>query len=305
MLNYHHLRYFWAVAHEGSVTRAAARLHTTQPTVSDQLRKLETALGQRLFARVGRALVITGVGKLALRYADEIFSLGEELSRTVGSQTPARPETFVVGIVDAMPKLAAYRFLEPSTHLPAPVRLVCREGRLDRLLAELSIHALDMVLSDAPMGPGVRVKAFNHLLGESPVTVFGAQRLARRHRRNFPQSLHGAPFLLPSEDGALRRTIDDWCEVAGIRPAVTGEFQDSALMKVFGQAGMGLFCAPTFFELEVCRQYRVAIVGRLPELRERFYAITGERRIQHPAVTAISQVARTLGEQVNQRSVME
>ena len=291
-LNYHHLLYFWVVACHGSVTRAAAELRLAQPTVSTQLRTLEAMLGEKLFARTGRRLVLTDVGRLVFRYADEIFGLGRELLETVKGRPTGQPMRLTVGIADAVPKLIAYRLLRPALAVAEPVRIICREDKPDRLLAELAIHELDLVLSDAPIGPTTKVRAFNHLLGECGVTFFGTPALARTCRRGFPRSLGGAPVLLPTDNTALRRSLDDWFESEDVRPRVVSEFEDSALLMAFGQAGMGLFPAPSAIERQVRSQYGVVVVGRLDAVCERFYAISGERRLKHPAVVAISEAAR-------------
>ena len=291
-LNYHHLLYFWVVARQGSVTRAAAELRLAQPTVSTQLHALEQGLGEKLFARSGRRLVLTQVGRVVLRYADEIFGLGRELLDTVKGRPTGQPMRLTVGIADAVPKLIAYRLLQPALSVPQQVRIVCREDKPDRLLAELAVHGLDLVLSDAPIGPSTKIRAFNHLLGECGITFFATKTLARTCRRGFPRSLDGAPFLLPTDNTALRRSLDDWFESEGVRPRVVSEFEDSALLMAFGQAGMGLFAAPSAIEREVRNQYGVVTVGRLEALSERFYAISGERRLKHPAVVAISETAR-------------
>jgi len=290
-LNYHHLRYFWAVAREGSVTRAAEKLHISQPTVSAQIRELEEALGERLFLRTGRTLALTDVGRTVFRYADEIFGLGRELLDTVKGRPTGRPARLSVGIANVVPKLVAYRLIEPALQLPEPVLMECVEDRPDRLLAELAVHTLDVVLNDAPVGPLVNVRAYSHLLGDCSVTVFGVPALAR-HARRFPASLDGAPFLLPTQNTALRRGLDQWFDEQRIRPQVVGEFEDSALLKVFGQAGRGLFTAPTAIADEVRRQYGVRRIGEIEPVRERFYAISVERRLKHPAVVAISEAAR-------------
>ena len=291
-LNYHHLLYFWVVACHGSVTRAAAELRLAQSTVSTQLRTLEEVLGEKLFARTGRRLVLTDVGRLVFRYADEIFGLGRELLETVKGRPTGQPMRLTVGIADAVPKLIAYRLLGPALTGAEPVRIICREDKPDRLLAQLAVHGLDLVLSDAPIGPTTKVRAFNHLLGECGVTFFAAPALARTYRRGFPRSLGGAPMLLPTDNTALRRSLDDWFESEDIRPRVASEFEDSALLMAFGQAGMGLFPAPSAIERQVRSQYGVVVVGRLDTVRERFYAISGERRLKHPAVVAISEAAR-------------
>jgi len=291
-LNYHHLLYFWVVACHGSVTRAAAELRLAQPTVSTQLRTLENMLGEKLFARTGRRLVLTDVGRLVFRYADEILGLGRELLETVKGRPTGQPMRLTVGIADAVPKLIAYRLLRPALAVAEPVRIICREDMPDRLLAELAVHGLDLVLSDTPIGPTTKVRAFNHLLGECGVTFFGTPALARTRRRGFPRSLGGAPVLLPTDNTALRRSLDDWFESEDVRPRVVSEFEDSALLMAFGQAGMGLFPAPSAIERQVRSQYGVVVVGRLDAVCERFYAISGERRLKHPAVVAISEAAR-------------
>jgi len=291
-LNYHHLLYFWTVAREGSVTRAAGELRLGQPTVSAQIRTLEEALGEKLFTRVGRNLALTEVGRVVFRYADDIFSLGRELLDAVKDRPTGRPILFQVGIADVIPKLIAYRLLRPAFELSAPVRLVCREGKPDRLLAELAVHDLDLVLTDAPLGPTHKVKAFNHLLGECELTFFGSAPLARAHRRGFPRSLHGAPVLLPTDNPPLRRALDQWFDTEGIRPVVMSECEDNALLDVFGAAGVGMFAAPAAIEKEIRREYGVEVIGRVGSVRERFYAISIERKLKHPAVVAIVEAAR-------------
>ncbi|NUQ65251.1 MAG: transcriptional activator NhaR [Pirellulales bacterium] len=290
-LNYHHLLYFWVVAREGTIARACDQLHLTQPAISKQLRQLERSVGQRLFKRAGRNLVLTETGQEVFRYAEEIFSLGQELAESLqGKPRRSRPR-LSVGIADVLPKLLAYRLLEPVLHLPEPVQLVCDERGLVDLLAELAQYRLDVVLSDSPLSPTVSVRAYNHLLGECGVSILGSSSLARKFRRGFPQSLDEAPFLLPTPKSMLRRSLDQWFDSEGIRPDVRGEFDDSALLKVFGQAGQGLFAVPSAVEQETCRQYRVQLVGRLDAVRERFYAISVERRLRHPAVKAITEAA--------------
>lgn len=291
-LNYHHLRYFWAAAREGGVTRAAQKLRVSQPSLSAQIRRLEDSLGERLFARSGRTLELTEMGRIAFRYAEEIFGLGREMLDAFEGRPTGRPPKVTVGVANVVPKLIAYRLLEPALRLPEPVQLECLEDHPERLLAELALHRLDVVLSDAPAPAAVRVQAFSHLLGECGVSVFGTKELARAHRRNFPRSLDGAPMLLPSQNTSQRRALQQWFEREGIRPRVVAEFEDSALLKAFGEAGRGLFPAPSAIEREVCRNYGAALVGRLPEIRERFYALTVQRRIRHPAVVAVSKEAR-------------
>ncbi len=293
-LNYHHLLYFWTVVREGGVVRAAERLRLAQPTVSSQVRALEAALGERLFIRSGRRLVPTDVGQVVYRYADEIFSLGRELVDTVHGRGEHRPARLVVGVADALSKLIAYRLVAPVLALPGPIRVVCREGSTEKLLAQLALHEVDVVLSDTPVPPTVRVRAYNHLLGECGLTFFAAPLAARRLRRRFPASLEGQPFLLPGEGSVLRRQLEDWLQQAGIRPAVVGEFDDPALMKVFGENGAGAFAAASAIEPEIRRQYRVVPIGRVESVRQQFYAISAERRLKHPAVAVIVERGREL-----------
>lgn len=291
-LNYHHLHLFWNVAREGSVTRACEVLHLTQPAVSAQVRALERSLGERLFERRGRGLALTETGRLVYRYADEIFGLGRELQQTLAGRPTGMPQRLSVGVVDALPKLVAWRVLEPAVSSHEAVRLLVREDAPERLFADLAAHSLDVVLSDAPLPSTARIKAFSHLLGECGVTIFGTAKHADERRRRFPRSLDGAPFLLPTAGAALRRSLDEWLDRHGVRPMIVGEIQDSALMKVFGQAGLGLFAAPSVVEAEVRKQYGVRVVGRIDDIRERFYAISAERRIRHPAVQHITGTAR-------------
>lgn len=291
-LNYQHLLYFWTVAREGSVTRASELLHLTQPAVSTQLRTLERSLGQRLFERRGRGLVLTDTGRLVYQYADGIFTLGRELSETLAGRSEGRVTRFVVGVVDAMPKLVVHRLLTPALQLDPPVRVVLREGRPDELLAGLATHALDLVLSDAPPPAGTAVRVFSHLLGECGVGIFGVSELAGRYRRRFPHSLSGAPFLMPGDNSAIRRPLEQWLEEQDVHVSVRAEVGDSAVLKVFGQAGEGLFAAPLVVRDAVQRQYGVRLVGEAAHVRERFYALTAERRIAHPAAVAITRSAR-------------
>jgi LysR family transcriptional activator of nhaA len=291
-LNYHHLLYFWVVAREGSLARASAQLRLAQSTISGQIRALERSLGEQLFTKSGRRLVLTEIGRTVYRYADEIFGLGRELQDTLKGRASGRPLTLVVGVADVVPKLVARRLLEPALDLPVPVRLVCREDKPDRLLAELAVHTFDIVLADAPSVPSIRIRAFDHLLGESGIELFATPKLAAIYRRKFPQSLDGAPLLLPTENTALRRSLDQWFASRDLRPKVVGEFEDSALLQVFGQAGVGIFPAHSFIADEVRRQSQVLSIGRLQGVRERFYAISVERKLKHPAALAISEAAR-------------
>lgn len=291
-LNYHHLLYFYTVAREGSVARAAEVLHLTQPTISTQVRTLERALGERLFEKRGRGLALTDAGRLAFRYAEEIFALGREFQDVLGGRPTGRPTRLAVGIADAVPKLVAFRMLESVRTMSGPPALVCLDDAPERLLAALAAHELDLVIADMPPGPATAVRVYAHLLGECAVTIFGTPELAARHRRRFPRSLDGAPFLLPTEHAALRRRLDRWFDQHDIRPRVQGQFADSALLETFGQAGVGLFAAPSAIEAEVRRQYGVRVVGRIPEVHQSFYAITAERKVQHPVVARLTALAQ-------------
>jgi LysR family transcriptional activator of nhaA len=292
-LNYHHLLYFWTVVREGGVSKAAEKLRLSQPTVSAQVKMLEGALGEALLERQGRTLALTEIGRVVYRYADEIFTAGRELQETLKGRPSARALQFTVGVANAVPKLIAYRLLRPAIEGPEAVQITCREDHPDQLIAQLAVHALDVVISDSPAAPHVRVKVFNHLLGESGTTFFAAGPLARRIRRRFPRSLNDTPTLLPTTNTALRRALDQWFEAEDLHPPVIGEFEDSALLKAFGESGRAVFPAPTAIEREVCRHYRVAVVGRTPSVRERYYAISAERRLKHPGVLAIAATART------------
>jgi LysR family transcriptional activator of nhaA len=291
-LNYHHLLYFWVVAREGSLVAAGKVLRLTHPTLSAQVRALEEQLGEPLFDRVGRRLELTDVGRVVFRYADEIFTLGRELVDTVRGRSTGRPERLDVGVVDLVPKVVVRRLLQPALSLPERVRPVFHEDSLDKLLAALSLHTLDIIIADAPVPSGSSVRAFNHLLGETGITFFGTPDLVAAYRRGFPESLDGAPVLLPLEQTPLRRSLNQWFERHGLRPEVVAEFQDSALLKVFGSDGLGIFTAPTVVADEVCRQYRVEILGHAPDVRERFYALSAERRLKKAAVLAITEAAR-------------
>jgi LysR family transcriptional activator of nhaA len=291
-LNYHHLLYFWTVVRTGSIAAASEELRLASPTISVQLRRLEEQLGEKLLRRSGRRLLPTEMGQAVFRYADEIFSIGRELVDMVRGRPSDRPMKLIVGVVDVMPKFIAHRLIEPALRLGERVRVVCREATPEQLLAQLSVQSLDVVLSDAPIGPGVNVRAFNHLLGETGVSFLGSAKLAQNHRRRFPKSLHGAPILLPATNTATRRSIDQWLEAADIRPDIIGEFEDSELLWEFGAAGEGIFPVQTLLEQQLTRLHRVKVLGRTDAVRSRFYAISVERRLKHPAVVAICETAR-------------
>jgi LysR family transcriptional activator of nhaA len=291
-LNYHHLLYFWTVVREGGVSKAAAKLRLSQPTISAQVRLLEAAVGEQLLQRQGRSMVLTDVGRVVFGYADEMFGIGRELIETLRGRPAGRALQLTVGVANAVPKLIAYRLLRPALTGADPMHLVCREDNAEQLVAQLATHALDVVIADTPAPPHLRVKVFNHLLGESGTAFYAPAALAARLRRRFPKSLDGAPLLLPTPNTALRRDLDAWFEREHVRPKVIGEFEDSALMKVFAQSGGFAFPAPLAIERDVHRFYGVKTIGRTTGVRERYYAISAERRLKHPGVLAITGAAR-------------
>ena len=291
-INYHHLLYFWTVAREGGLVQAGKVLRLSHPTLSAQIHALEEQLGEQLFVKVGRKLELTEQGRVAFRYADEIFTLGREMVDTVKGRSAGQSLRLDVGVVDVVPKFVVQSLLEPAFTLAEPVRLICREKSYEELLTELALHTLDIVISDAPVPTGSSVRAFNHLLGETGVSIFGTKALLAKYKRNFPRSLDGAPFLLPLETLHLRRSLNLWFDRHGIKPQIVAEFEDSTLLETFGASGIGLFSAPSVVEKQIITQYGVQLLGRAEEVKERFYAISVERRLKHPAVVAISNAAR-------------
>ena len=292
-LNYHHLLYFWVVAREGSIARASEELRLAHPTICGQVHRLEEVLGEKLFIRRGRHLVLTEAGRLAFRYADEIFTLGREFTDTLKGRASGRPLRLVVGVADVLPPSLVRRFLEPAFRLGRAVQVVCRADKsVAEFIAELALHRVDVVIADGPAGSGTAVRAFSHRLGECGTSFFAAPKLAAAIRRGFPHSLDGTPFLLPGAPSMVRRALDQWFDAQSIRPTIVAEFDDSALAKDFGKEGMGVFAAPTVIEAEVLSQYRVKVVGRSDAVRQEFYAISVERKIKHPAVVAIREAAR-------------
>lgn len=291
-LNYKHLRYFWTVAKAGSIARAAQQLQRTPQSISGQIQDLESTLGTELFRRAGRGLELTDVGRHALLYADRIFTLGDELLDDLRERPARRALEFKVGVAEGMPKAMVYRMIEPALQLAEDVRLICREGRLPFLLADLAVHRFDMVIADRPMPGNLNVRGFSHLLGECGLTFFGSPQLLDTLPGTFPALLDQAPFLLPGEDAAIRPRLLRWFDEQDIRPRIVGEFDDSALMNSFGQTGTGLFVAPTATAAYLCKQYRVRAIGHAPAVKEQFYAITTEQRLEHPAVVALSRAAR-------------
>ena len=292
-MNFKHLHYFWRVAKAGGVARASEQLHLTPQTISGQISLLEDDLGTPLFAKKGRNLELTDAGRLALGYAQDIFALGSELEESLRNYPAGgRPVEFRVGVAEAVSKTIAYRLIEPATRLPTTMRLVCRESKLDSLLAELAAHRLDLVISDAPIPPSVSVRAYNHRLGESGISFFASAGLFKRCKGKFPACLDGAPMLVPGDGAAVRPRLDRWRDANKLRPRVVGEFDDSALMKAFGQRGAGVFIGPTVLESEIEKQYGVKTLGRTQEIVEEFFAISVERRVTHPSVVAITAAAK-------------
>ena len=292
-LNYHHLLYFWVVAKRGSIAEASKELRLAQPTISAQIHRLEASLGDKLFERKGRRLVLTDFGHVARRYAEEIFSLGSEFLSTAKGRPSGRPSRLVVGILETLPKSIVYRILEPAFRHEPEVRVICREDRsVEAFMGELAMHTIDVVLADAPAPAGTSVRVFSHPLGECGTAFFATSELAKTCRRQFPRSLDGVPFLLPGGNSALRRTLEEWFDSLKIRPKVVAEFDDPALAKVVAAAGLGVFAAPDVVQEDIRKRYKLQLVGRVENVRQRFYAISVERKIRHPAVLAISDTAR-------------
>lgn len=292
-MNLRHLRNFWTVARMGGVARAAERLDLTPQTVSGQVRQLEEDLGVALFRPAGRGLELTEAGRMALSYADEILQLGDEMKSALVSRQRQPLPVLRVGITDVVPKTVAYRLLAPVGKLPDPVRLVCREGRIDVLLADLALHRLDLVLADRPLPSGLAIRGYSHKLGESGLAFFGVARL-NPDSRSFPACLDEAPLLLPGVEAATRGHIDRWLSNQRLSPRIVGEFDDGALMKAFGQAGVGYFPAPALLAEEICARYGVECVGASNEMTEAFWAISVERRVNHPAIKVVIEAARRL-----------
>lgn len=303
-LNYHHLLYFWTVAREGGLREASDKLRVAPQTLSGQIRRLEEAFGEKLFRKRGRRLELNEVGRVVYGYADDIFTLGQDLQDAVkGRLGGGRLQRLVVGIADVVPKLVAKELLAPiiappvagaGEDAPAPVHLVCKEGNAERLIAELGAHRLDAVLLDAPAPPSAGVRVFNHPLGETEVELFAPARDAARLRAGFPGSLDGAPMLLPTMGAAIRLTLDGWFDRVGVRPRVVAEFDDSALMNVFAQDGLGVFPGSAVFAHDIMAYYGVEPIGRAAGVTERFFVVTLKRRLEHAAVRRLTERARTV-----------
>jgi len=292
MINYKHLHYFWMVANEKSIVKASEQLHLTPQTISGQLSSLEESLGLALFNRVGRHLELTDTGRMVLTYADEIFSLGSEMQNAIHNQPEKKVLAFKVGIADVVPKSIAYRLLEPALHLPDSVRICCKENDLDSLLDDLVLHKLDLVISDSAIPPDINIRGFSRPLGESDLTFFATPQLTDTFKKDFPECLDNAPFLLPGYATGIRTQLQQWFDKWHIYPRIVGEFDDSALMQEFGQAGVGIFAAPTAIKTEIEKMHAVIPIGHTEDLIIRFYAISVQRKTSHPAVTAITEKAR-------------
>lgn len=291
-LNYKHLYYFWIVCKSGGVIRASERLFLTPQAISGQIKALEEQIGTPLFRRDGRQLALTDMGRLVQSYADEMFSIGEELQEAITQGPQGVAQEFRVGIGDMVPKTVAFELLQPALQLDYPLRLICREGRLINLLGDLATHKLDLVLADRPLPTEANIRGFNHLLGESSLSVLGTAELCQQWNGQFPQALNNAPFLLPSADAVIRPRLEAWLERAHIRPRIVAEFDDGALLKAFGKSGAGFFVVPSVLAQTICHEYQVAFRGEISELKEQFYAISVQRQLRHPAVIAVTERAR-------------
>jgi LysR family transcriptional activator of nhaA len=291
-LNYNHLLYFWTVSREGSITNAADALHLTPQTISGQIKLLEAAIGEPLFKRAGRGRALTETGRTIYQYADEIFTKGIELAQRIRGSDTGRPAALNVGIVNSIPKLIAYRILEPALGLQDPIKIICHEASFDQLLGDLAVHRLDLVVSDHAIPAGLSIKAYNHRLGTSSIGLFASKSIARRFTKRFPQSLNGAPMLLPATMNPLRRGLEDWFQSIDVQPNVLAEFEDSALLKVFGEAGIGVFPAPMAIRPEIESMYRARCIGEADPVQEAYFAISPERKLKHPAVVKVTEIAR-------------
>lgn len=291
--NYNHLFYFWTVARQGSISKASAELHLSQPTISEQIRKLEESLSVKLFERAGRGIRLSESGQVAFRYAEDIFRAGRELRTALSKRAPATPSRLVVGLAPSIPNLVAYQLLEPVRSGSVPIRLVCLEDHPEQLFARLALRQLDLVISDAPLPPTSNIKAFTHPLARTGISFMAAQKTRRAHK--FPQLLDGVPFLMPEPNTRLHNSLQSWFDHEGIRPSIAGEFSSSALLELFGRNGAGIFAVPTIVERELRSQYKVEVVGRTEDITAEFYAITADRRITHPAIMAIIKAATVKG----------
>jgi LysR family transcriptional activator of nhaA len=291
-LNYHHLRYFWAVARAGGLRKATEQLHVSQPTISAQIAALEEMLGEKLFWRTGRNLTLTDAGQEVLGYAEEIFLLGQDLLNSVKQHPTLRPLRVNLGVADALPKPVAYRIIEPIFRLPRPVQVSCWETKVSDMLSELAAHRLDLVLADQPAVSGVPANVFNHFLSERGIVFCAEPRLAAKLRRGFPKSLNGAPALLPMSNSGLRRSLEKWFHSVGVRPRLVAEMEDPAFVNIMALNGLGFVAVPTLVAKESMARFGFRAIGRTEECRQQFYAITAERKRAHPAIQAIISKTR-------------
>ncbi|KOX99236.1 transcriptional activator NhaR [Pseudomonas nunensis] len=292
MLNYRQLHYFWVVAKTGSIVRACEQLNLTPQTISGQISLLEQTYGIELFRRVGRNLELTEAGRQTLPYAEQMFQLGGELELMLRAQPNEQQILFRVGVADVVPKSIVYRLIAPTMELSEPLRITCREDKLERLLADLAIQRLDLVISDSPMPSHLDIKGYSQKLGECGISFFATKQLAEQFGQDFPHSLHGAPLLIPGPETVVRSRLQRWFAEQQIQPRIVGEFDDSALMQAFGQSGSGIFIGPSVIADEVKRQYGVELIGQTDAVTESFYAISVERKVKHPGIVAITEGAR-------------
>ncbi len=286
--NYRHLYYFWVVAKEGSITRAAARLEMAVQTVSTQVHELERSLGHSLLKPAGRGLVLTEAGLATMRQADHIFQLGEQLPGAINDAVSAPGIRLAVGIPDGLPKLVVLRLMQPVM-LDPNLRLLCHEAEFDDLLGDLALHKFDAVLADRLAPPNPNLKLYSHPMGVSTIAWYAPTSLFAAARKGFPQSLASVPVLLPTTHVSVRARLDHWFDRMSIKPRVVGEFQDSALLKTFGANGMGVFPAAEMAHDELVAQYKVKRVGACEGVEEHFYLIVAEKKVQHPVIRRLLQ----------------
>lgn len=283
-INYHHLLYFYTIAQEGSITKAAQKLHLTPQTISGQLSAFEHYLDIQLFNRRGKRLQLNETGQLVFSYAEDIFSLGNELQQLLKNNQTDKQVAVTVGVTDVIPKVLAFDLLTVLFNLKEDIKLICREGEFDILMKELALSKIDLILSDRPITPGTAIKAYTHLLGETGLTFYSDKRTAKQLSKNFPLSLDKAPFLISGDKSNQKINLMTWFEELRITPKIVAEFDDSALMKYFGQSGRGIFCTPSSIEEHIVKHYNVGVIGSTENVKERYYIISPERKIKHPGV---------------------
>jgi len=286
-LNYNHLYYFYSVARDGSIAKASERLNLTPQTISGQITRFEAQIGVNLFDRKGKKLQLSEMGRLIYQQAEDIFLLGDELKNVLKTQEPAHYLSFTVGITDVIPKVLAYKLLSPALNMKKPVRLICNEGDQSSLLADLAINKIDLILTDQPLQLGGHIKASSQLLTQSQLTFFAAKRITSKFTEPFPLCLSGQPFLMQGKKSAVRQQLVSWLDKQNIATNIVAEFDDSALLKSFGQAGYGLFTGPTLIEDKIAAQYQVEIIGRTEEIKEQYYVILLDRKTKHPAIVEV------------------